>query len=184
MSELCFWNKSDFELKIASLGPLLVWLLVEIWSDKSQILKFLGLIFCLAALLSLRDLPQKCSFNLVFVRKGGGWMGGSDAIQKFWDTFCVPNNWQSDQIIDRATREGLTRILGAPVGERAWQQAQLPVAMGGMGLRGAKDNAPAAYAASVLAAQPLSRDLLGTAWGFQCTTDLVPALPATATVMP
>ena len=50
MSELCFGNKSDFELKIASLGPLLVWLLVEIWSDKRLILRFLGLIFCLAAL--------------------------------------------------------------------------------------------------------------------------------------
>ena len=62
---------------------------------------------------------------------------------------------------DRVTREGLTRILGAPVGERAWQQAQLPVAMGGMGLRGAEDHAPGAYAASVLASQPLSRALLG-----------------------
>ena len=55
----------------------------------------------------------------------------------------------------------ISRILGAPVGERAWQQAQLPVAMGGMGLRGAEDHAPAAYAASVLASQPLSRALLG-----------------------
>ena len=65
------------------------------------------------------------------------------------------------QEFDRVTREGLTRILGAPVSERAWQQAQLPVAMGGMGLRGAEDHAPAAYASSVLAAQPLSRALLG-----------------------
>ena len=50
MSELSFWNKSDFDLKIACLGPLLVWFLVEIWSDKGLILRFLGLIFCLAAL--------------------------------------------------------------------------------------------------------------------------------------
>ena len=35
--------------------------------------------------------------------------------------------------------------------------------MGGMGLRGAEDHAPAAYAASVLAAQPLTQALLGTA---------------------
>ena len=46
-----FWNKSDFDLKMANFGPLLVWFLVEIWSDKSLILTFLGLIFCLAALL-------------------------------------------------------------------------------------------------------------------------------------
>jgi hypothetical protein len=51
MPELGFGKKSDFDLKIASLGPLLVRFLVEIWSDHSQILKFLGLIFCLAALL-------------------------------------------------------------------------------------------------------------------------------------
>ena len=29
--------------------------------------------------------PKKCSFKLDFVHKGGG----SNAIQKFWDTFCV-----------------------------------------------------------------------------------------------
>ena len=50
MSELGFGNQSDFDLKFASLGPLLVWFLVEIWSDKSLILRFLGLIFCLVAL--------------------------------------------------------------------------------------------------------------------------------------
>ena len=47
-----------------------------------------------------------------------------------------------------------------PVEVRAWQQAKLPVAMGGMGLRGAEDHALAAYAASILASQPLSRTLL------------------------
>ena len=50
MSELGFGNMSDFELKIVSLGPLLVWFLVEIWSHKSLILRFPGLIFSLAAL--------------------------------------------------------------------------------------------------------------------------------------
>ena len=54
MLELGFGKKSDFYLKIASLGPLLVWFLVEIWSDKSLILRFLGLIFCLAALNNLK----------------------------------------------------------------------------------------------------------------------------------
>ena len=50
MSKLGFGNQSDFDLQIASLGPLLVFLL-EIWSDKSLNLRFHGLIFCLAALL-------------------------------------------------------------------------------------------------------------------------------------
>ena len=50
MSGLGFGNKSDFDLKIGSFGPLLVCFSVEIWSDKSLILRFLGLIFCLAAL--------------------------------------------------------------------------------------------------------------------------------------
>ena len=50
MSELGFGNQSDFDLKIVSLGLLLVLFLVEIWSDKSLIFRFLGLIFCLAAL--------------------------------------------------------------------------------------------------------------------------------------
>ena len=42
-----------------------------------------------------------------------------------------------------------------------WEQAKLPVSFGGMGLRGAKDHGPVAYAASVLAAQPLLHGLLG-----------------------
>ena len=45
------------------------------------------------------------------------------------------------------------------MGERTWLQAKLPVAMGGLGLRGAEDHAPAAYAASVLASQPLATAL-------------------------
>ena len=61
---------------------------------------------------------------------------------------------------DRITREGLTRILGSPLSNRVWHQAKLPVSMGGMGLRAAEDQAPAAYAASVLAARPLSASLL------------------------
>ena len=53
MSKLGFGNESDLDLKIVSLGELLVRFLVEIWSDKSLILRFLGLIFCLAALRSI-----------------------------------------------------------------------------------------------------------------------------------
>ena len=56
MPELWFGKKSDFDIKIASLGLPLVPFLVEIWSDKSLILKFLGLIFCLAALQPVSDM--------------------------------------------------------------------------------------------------------------------------------
>ena len=65
------------------------------------------------------------------------------------------------QSFDRVTREGLTRILGSPLDERAWCQAKLPVALGGLGLRGAEDHAPAAYAASYLSSQLLMQSLLG-----------------------
>ena len=63
---------------------------------------------------------------------------------------------------DRLTREALTRILGSPVPDLQWQQAKLPVSMGGLGLRAAEDHAPAAYATSYIASQPLVRQLLGT----------------------
>ena len=66
------------------------------------------------------------------------------------------------QEFDRVTKEGLTRILGAPVGHRTWQQAKLPVSLGGLGLRAAEDHAPIAHAASVLSLQPLRRTMLGT----------------------
>ena len=36
-----FFNKSDFDLKMVSSGLLLVLFLVETWSDKSLILRFL-----------------------------------------------------------------------------------------------------------------------------------------------
>jgi hypothetical protein len=62
---------------------------------------------------------------------------------------------------DRTTRQALNQILGAPVDGRAWQQAQLPVSMTGMGLRSAEDHAPAAFAASFLASRPLASDLIG-----------------------
>ena len=62
---------------------------------------------------------------------------------------------------DRNTRDSLARILGAAIGDRTWEQSKLPVSKGGMGLRGAEDHAPVAFAASVLASQPLLQGLLG-----------------------
>ena len=63
---------------------------------------------------------------------------------------------------DMLTREAMTRILGSPVQEQQWEQAKLPVSMGGLGLKAAEDHAPAAYATSYIASQPLVRQLLGT----------------------
>jgi hypothetical protein len=62
---------------------------------------------------------------------------------------------------DAITRDALSNILGPPVTDLQWEQAKLPVPMGGAGLRAALDHAPVAYAASFLAAQPLVRNLLG-----------------------
>ena len=62
---------------------------------------------------------------------------------------------------DAITRDGLARILGTTISDKAWQQAKLPVSLGGMGLRAAEDHAPVAHAASVLASQPLLQGLLG-----------------------
>ena len=53
------------------------------------------------------------------------------------------------------------KILGAPVDDRTWQQAKLPVSMGGLGLRAAEDHGPVAHAASVLSLQPLRQTMVG-----------------------
>lgn len=65
------------------------------------------------------------------------------------------------QEFDSITREGLTRILGAPIGGRTWQQGKLPVSMGGLGLRAAENHGPVAYAASLLSSARITQDLAG-----------------------
>ena len=65
------------------------------------------------------------------------------------------------QEFDRITKEGLIRVLGTPIGERTWQQAKLPVSLGGVGLRQAQDHAPAAHTASILSLQVLMQSMLG-----------------------
>ena len=62
---------------------------------------------------------------------------------------------------DDVTRGALSRILGTPVTNVQWEQAKLPAAMGGTGLRAAADHAPIAHATSLLASQPLVNNLLG-----------------------
>ena len=63
---------------------------------------------------------------------------------------------------DRVTREAIGRIMGVPLTDRQWLQANLPVSMGGLGLRTAEDHAPAAFSSSYLSSQPLLRSLLQT----------------------
>ena len=66
------------------------------------------------------------------------------------------------QTWDDILREALTRILGRPLNDVQWQQAQLPVAMGGLGLSAARDHAPAAYTTSLLASQDLKLKILNS----------------------
>ena len=62
---------------------------------------------------------------------------------------------------DTVTRDGLARILGTTLDDRAWHQAKLPVSKGGMGMRAAEDHAPVAYAAQTVSA-PAVRDAVLT----------------------
>ena len=64
------------------------------------------------------------------------------------------------QEFDSASREALSRILGGPISDLSWQQAKLPISMGGVGLRAAEDHAAAAFSTSLLSSQPLLRSLL------------------------
>ena len=63
---------------------------------------------------------------------------------------------------DRITREALSQILGGALTDQGWDQAKLPVSMGGVGLRAAEDHASAAYATSLLSSLPLCRKILKT----------------------
>ena len=64
------------------------------------------------------------------------------------------------QEFDSTTREALSRICGGPVSDLSWEQAKLPISMGGLGLRAAEDHAAAAYSTSFLSSQPILRSLL------------------------
>ena len=57
--------------------------------------------------------------------------------QDLWATF------------DDLIRDTLNNILGSSINDQQWAQAQLPVAMGGLGLRGAMDHSAGAYVSSV-----------------------------------
>ena len=53
------------------------------------------------------------------------------------------------QTFDTAVRSALEAILGAPLSPPQWDQASLPISMGGLGLRRAEVHGPGSYLASV-----------------------------------
>ena len=61
---------------------------------------------------------------------------------------------------DSVTRESLSRIIGGPISEAEWQQAKLPITLGGVGLKAASDHGGVAHACSLLASHPLLTTLL------------------------
>ena len=72
----------------------------------------------------------------------------SEAYSHLWTEF------------DSVMHDTLTQILGAPLSDLQWMQSQLPVSLGGAGLRGAVQHAPAAYLISLLSSKPLKDGLL------------------------
>ena len=66
----------------------------------------------------------------------------------------------SSKILNSAIRDALVGILGTSLTNTQWNQAKLPISSCGLGLRGAKDHASAAYSNSFLASRPLTRDML------------------------
>ena len=65
--------------------------------------------------------------------------------------------WQN---FDNITRDNLSKILGVPVNNWQWSQAQLPVSSGGLVLRSAEDHTPAAYITSI-SSYDLKESILG-----------------------
>ena len=61
---------------------------------------------------------------------------------------------------DSMTRESLDRILGVPLNSTQWLQAQLPVSLGGVGLKSAEDHSSAAYVSSKVASRDLMAQIL------------------------
>ena len=61
---------------------------------------------------------------------------------------------------DQITREAFSRILGVPLNDLQWRQAQLPAHAGGMGLRAALDCGAAAFSTSLCQSRQLVSQLL------------------------
>ena len=65
------------------------------------------------------------------------------------------------QEFDRLVRGALGSILGTALTDLQWQQASLPVSMGGLGLRGAEEHGPGLYCSSIISSLALSRTVQG-----------------------
>ena len=67
--------------------------------------------------------------------------------------------------VDDITRQSLQRILGVMPTDIQWQQSQLPVSMGGLGLRSARMHSFVAYALLYAGAESIHNDLRNKEWG-------------------
>ena len=65
------------------------------------------------------------------------------------------------QDFDLVVKEGIEGILGAPLPPFQWDQASLPLSLGGLGLRSAAKHGAAAYLASVGDSELLVQDIRG-----------------------
>ena len=66
---------------------------------------------------------------------------------------------QASAFFDDSIRDALSDIIGAPINDRAWTQASLPVDLGGLGLRSAASLAPAAFLSSLSSASKIAKDV-------------------------
>ena len=61
---------------------------------------------------------------------------------------------------DREIREALSRLLCSNLEEKAWQQAELPVSMAGLGLRSTAEHSLLAFLGSILDAENRIKTIL------------------------
>ena len=100
------------------------------------------------------------------------------------NTLCLPkvmyslrtvdtsNHPEFTNAIDKITRDAVSSILGSPLLAHQWDQANLPVGMGGLGVMAAADHGAVAYATSYLSSFPLISTLL------RLDPQVTPAFPA------
>ena len=82
------------------------------------------------------------------------------------------SDWASPALLefDSVLRETLESILGTPLDDESWQQAQLSTTTGGMGLCSADAHAPAAFLASTTSSCELCKKIDSNfAWGSEDT---------------
>ena len=62
---------------------------------------------------------------------------------------------------DKAVRQSMERVVGASMMDHQWQQATLPVTLGGLGLRCVVPHAPGAYVTSLGSSSEIMEEVLG-----------------------